>query len=282
MQGKTRFSVLMLGLVLMWGSQSMAGGKYKLAYKFNKGDQFRYKIETSMENVQERMGQEIQINIDGESVMLLQGEGRDKDGNVKFLFSIESVKSHIQSPMGDTTVVNPPELLGKRKRMILSALGKKIKVEEVDTLKLTGLLAQFGGQQNSLQFPMLTKESVGVGSSWTAAEVDSQVNRGMKVHIRPTTTYTVEAEVDTLGYKCLRIRYKGSVKMTGKGQQMGMKIVLDGEGENEGVVYFAPKEGRLVYVDTASDIDMNVALTGQMNMTMPSTITTRAKMVLLK
>ncbi|MDQ7064058.1 MAG: hypothetical protein Q9P90_07410 [candidate division KSB1 bacterium] len=282
MQGKMWFSVLMLGLILMWGSQSMAGGKYKLAYKFNKGDQLRYKIETSMENVQERMGQEIQINIDGESVMLLQGEGRDEDGNVKFLFSIESVKSHIQSPMGDTTVVNPPELLGKRKRMILSELGKRIKVEEVDTLVLTGLMAQVGGQQNSLQFPVLTKESVGVGSSWTAAEVDSQVNRGMKVHIRPTTTYTVEAEVDTLGYKCLRIRYKGTVKMTGEGQQMGMKIVLDGDGENGGVLYFAPKEGRLVYVDTASDIDMNVALTGQMNMTMPSTIATRAKMVLLK
>ena len=282
MNSKSFFSVLMIGGVLVWGLQTFAGGKYKLAYKFNKGEQLRYKIETSMENVQERMGQEIQVNVEGESILLLEGEGKDKDGNVKFLFSVESVKSRTQSPMGDTTVVNPEELIGKRKRMVLSEMGKKIKIEEVDTLKLTGLAAQVGGQQNALQFPMLSREAVGVGSTWTAADVDSQVNQGMKIYIRPTTTYKVDAELDTLGYKCLRIQYKGSVKMDGEGQQMGMKIVLDGEGENEGVMYFAPREGRLVYVDSNSDIEMNIALTGQMTMTMPSTISTRAKMVLLK
>ncbi len=283
MTRKSNLSLFIGMCLLLTASLTQAGGKYKLMYKLNKGEVLKYKSATTMENTQERMGQEIQTNVESENVVKFVCEGKDKDGNLILVYSLESMKSKVKNPMIDTTLVNPKEMLGKRIRYTISPLGKRLKSEKIDTVRMTGLMAQMqGGQQEAARFPRLPEQQVGIGSSWTVSEPDSQMSGPMKMHIKPKMTYTVNAEVDTLGYKCLRIKYVGEVAISGTGEQMGMKIVIDGEGTNNGVLYFAPNEGKLVYMQNDSEFDMNMALTGQMSMTIPSTINTTSRIQLVK
>jgi hypothetical protein len=95
-------------------------------------------------------------------------------------------------------------------------------------------------------------------------------------------TYTVAAEVDTLGYKSLRLTYKGTLKVKGEGTQMGMNIFFEGEGPVTGTAYFAPKEGLLVGMISDSNLEATIAITGQMSMTMPQSTSTKTTMVLFK
>ena len=262
---------------------AFAGGKYHLAYKFNKGEKLKYKAETNIEQTQERMGQEVVSTISADNVIDIVVEDVDKDGNISLVYKLAASRSSLRNPMMDTTFVDPPSLIGKRTRLVITSAGKRIKTEKVDTLKLSPMLAQTGGGQlASLRFPKLSKKELTVGSKWTVSEPDSQVNNNMKTYITPTSNYEVIGEADTLGYKCLKIKFSGEVKIKGKGEQMGMKIFIEGDGPTEGLLYFAPKEGRLVALKTSSEMDMTIALTGQMTMTIPSSMVTDMSMALVE
>jgi len=100
--------------------------------------------------------------------------------------------------------------------------------------------------------------------------------------VTPSITYTVAGEVDTLGYKCVRLSYKGKTALKGNGVNMGMNFSVEGEGPNSGTAYFAPRAGLLVAVVGSSDLETTVALTGQMNMTIPQSTETKLTVVLVK
>jgi hypothetical protein len=57
---------------------------------------------------------------------------------------------------------------------------------------------------------------------------------------------------------------------------------LEGEGPSSGVAYFAPKEGVLVVATNNTDLEMTIALTGQMSMTIPQSTSTKTVVTLVK
>ncbi len=128
----------------------------------------------------------------------------------------------------------------------------------------------------------LPEKEVKAGDAWTTSNIDTITQGGGKIIVTPNNTYTVAGEVDTLGYKCVRISYQGNATIKGEGTQMGMNFFIEGEGPTTGTAYFAPKEGLLVALVTNSDLEMTVALTGQMNMTIPQYNATKLSMVLVK
>ena len=277
-------SLLLIALLVAFGSATaFSGGKHKLTYKMKPGEKLQYKAVTVSEQTQEQMGQEVTINSEGENVVDLEVEKVDKEGNITFVFSLSSMKAHVKSPMFDTTLVNPGEFIGKRTRQTITPQGKILKSERVDTLKLSGMLAQTGlGRGNILPLVMLPAQKVGIGDTWSSSDPDTNRVAGSETVVTPKIDYTLTAEVDTLGRKCVRISYKGELALNGKGKMMGMQFFIEGDGPVSGTAYFAPAEGRLIATQSSFDLDMTIALTGQMNMTIPSTTTTEMTLTLVE
>jgi hypothetical protein len=143
-------------------------------------------------------------------------------------------------------------------------------------------LAQSGGRRPAFSFIELAEKEVKDGDSWTASTADTNAQSGGQIIVAANTTYTVAGEVDTLGYKCLRITYSGKINLKGNGVNMGMNFSIEGEGPNNGTAYFAPKEGTLIAVVGTSDLETTIALTGQMSMTIPQSTASKVAIVLVK
>lgn len=281
---KSPGSLLLIALLMaFWSAAAISGDKHKLAYKINPGEKLQYRAVTISEQTQEQMGQEVTINSEGENVVAIEVENVDKNGNITFVFSLTSMKAHVKSPMFDTTLVNPEMFIGKRTRQTITPQGVKLKSERVDTLKLSGMLAQSGlGRGNILPLVTLPEQEVGVGDTWSSSDPDTNRVAGSETVVTPKIDYVVNGVVDTLGHKCVRIAYKGELALNGKGKMMGMEFFIEGNGPVSGTSYFAPEEGRLIATKSNYDLDMTIALTGQMNMTIPSTTTTEMTLTLVE
>ena len=208
-----------------------------------------------------------------------------KAGDITFVYAIDSLHTQVKnSMMGvDSTFTNPAGLIGKRTRFTMSAAGKKLNSVILDSVKLSGVMAQVsGGRQNTFNLIELSGKEMKAGESWTSNKVDTMNQAGGKLMVTSATTYTVGNEVDTLGYKCVRLMTKGKASIKGEGAQMGAKLFFEGEGPTSGVVYFAPKEGLLVAMTADNDMEMTIAVTGPQNMTIPQTTATKTSLVLVK
>ncbi len=269
--------VLLAGLV-------MAAGPYKLAFRMKKGQRLTYKMKTSTEQSMEMMGQEMTSAVNGASSLHMEVEDVSKDGHITFVYAIDSLWTHVKSSMAqlDSTIKNPEGLIGKRTRVTMSATGKKINSVVVDSAKLSMVMQMAGLRQNSFSFLELPDKELKPGDSWAHDKADTMAQGGGKIVINTATTYTVAGEVDTLGYKCLRLTSKGKITLKGEGMQMGAKLFFEGEGPASGVSYFAIKEGLLVAVVSNSDMEATIAVTGQQNMTIPQSTSTKNSLVLAK
>ncbi len=260
-----------------------AGGPYKLAYRMKKGQRLNYRTTMTVDQSMEMQGREMNSDVDGTTALHIEVEEIGKEGNITFVYALDSLRTHVKSPQMDSTFRNPEALIGKRTRQTISALGKKLKSEVVDSVNLSGMLAQAGiGRQSSFQLIELPEKEVKIGDSWTTSQIDTSKQGSMKVVVTPNTTYTVAGEVDTLGYKCLRLTYKGTLKLKGEGTQMGMNLFFEGEGPVVGTAYFSPTQGLLVGTISDLNLEATIALTGQMSMTMPQSTSTKTAMVLVK
>jgi len=259
-----------------------AGNAYKLAYRMKKGQRLKYKTTMNVQNSMEMQGREMTSGSDAVSVLRLEVEEVGKDGNITFVYALDSLNVTAKTPQGDQTIQNPEGMIGKRTRQIMTTAGKKLKSVVVDSMQLPGLLAQSGGRRSAFSFIELAEKEVKAGDSWTASTADTNAQTGGQIIVAANTTYTIAGEVDTLGYKCLRITYNGKINLKGNGVNMGMNFSVEGEGPNNGTAYFAPKEGMLVAVVGTSDLESTIALTGQMSMTIPQSTASKVAIVLVK
>lgn len=282
-----KLSKITVGVVTlsMIAGFAVAAGAYKLAFSMKKGQRFIYKMKTTTEQSMEMMGREMASSVNGTTVMHLDVEEVSKTGDITFVYAIDSLQTHMKNPMMqmDSTFKNPAGVIGKRTRFTMTAAGKKISSTVIDSVKLSGVMAQVsGGRQNTFTLIELSDKEIKAGESWTTNKVDTINQAGGTLMLTSSTTYTVGSEVDTLGYKCVRLITKGKTALKGEGTQMGAKLFFEGEGPTTGVVYFAPKEGLLVAMTTDSDLEMTIAVTGPQNMTIPQTTATKTSLVLVK
>ncbi len=271
--------------VSMIASLALAAGAYKLIYRLQKGQNLKYKMNLSMNTSAEMMGQEMNSSVDGSSSMHIDVEQVSKEGNVTFVQTVDSAWVHIKSagPQSiDSTFRNPEGVAGKRTRQEITARGKKVKSVDVDSVELAGVAAQMPSQLSSFQLFELPENDVKIGDTWSVSTTDSVSQGGAKFIVTPSRTFTMGAEIDTMGYKCVRLVYKGTTSLKGEGTNGGMKLFFEGEGPNEGVVYFAIKEGVIVTVIDNSDLEMTIALTGQMSMTIPQSTSTKTVVTLVR
>lgn len=285
LQKLSKITIGMVAISMLAGLAFAAagGGPYKLAYKMQKGQRLKYMASRNSESSMEMQGREMASSTEGIRYVNLEVEEIGKDGNITFVYALDSLSWRIKSPqMGDTTFKNPEGVIGKRNRQVISAYGKKLKSAVVDSIKLTGMLAQGGAQLSAFQLLELPNKEIKTGEAWTKSTPDTMAQAAGKFVVTPTINYMAAGETDTLGYKCLRISYTGTTKLKGEGTNMGMNFFVEGDGTVKGTAYFAVKEGLLIATISDEGMEATIALTGQMSMTIPQSSSERVTTVLVK
>ncbi len=263
-------------------NSSYGSDSYKLRYKMTKGTVLYYKMDSKMESLQEMMGSEVEANSKSNANVKIISEGENKDGNLTFLMVYESMLFEMITSMMDSTFKDPAGLIGKRVRKTITPYGDQIKSVELDSIKL-GLLSRGGGLASGREFlPNLPGSELKMGEKVSVTDVDSLDTLGGTTVSKAEMEFTLTGKETKFGYDCLKIDVKGTVTLEGDGTMQGMKFFIEGDGDFQRTLYFAPKEGLLVAADNQTDIEMTVAVTGQMQMTIPITQSQTSNMTLLK
>lgn len=274
---KSSFTMIILILSITF---AYAQESYKLEYKFEKGKTYLYKDFTTGDMTQEMMGKEMKMKNESNAVIRLVVDDVTKDAKAVLLVSTDSLSVFSSTPIGDTTMIMN-ELIGKRTKVVLSSTGKIEKRETIDSIKLMGR-ASGAAQREGIKFAQLSDKPVKIGETWTSSTQDTVNQMGGKILVSSDFDYSLAGKEKKNGFDCLKITYKGKTTTEGKGNMQGMEFFIDGSGKINGTFFFDPKTGLLVYEETNSESETNMATTGEQSMIIPITQVTKSIRNLLK
>jgi hypothetical protein len=206
-----------------------------------------------------------------------------EENNHLLLITINSAKTDVTSPQGKISPDMSP-VFGKSFHMILSPLGKELKISGADTIKY--ILGQAGERTLSSNFqtifPDLAGKPVKIGDSWTTNDTINVKESGTNMRMTFISVNTLQGFEMVDGHECIKVTAKSTGKLDGEGEQMGANLYFDGDIETEDVWYFAYKEG--IFVKSISDgsSEGTVAVTGAQKMTIPMTMGTKFETKLVK
>jgi hypothetical protein len=274
---KSSFTVIILILSI---SFAYAQESYKLEYKFEKGKNYLYKDITTGDMTQEMMGKEMKMKNESNAVIRIVVDDVTKDGEATLLVSADSLSVFSSTPMGDTTMIMN-DMIGKRTKIILLSSGKIEKRETIDSIKMMGRAAG-AAQREGIKFAQLSDKPVKIGETWTSSTQDTVNQMGGKIVVTGNHEYTLVGKEKKDGSDCLKITFTGNTTTEGKASVQGMEFFIDGSGKVNGTFFFNPKAGLLVYEESNSDSEINMATTGEQSMIIPITQVTKSIRTLLK
>ncbi|GEM_PF-1187443 len=141
--------------------------------------------------------------------------------------------------------------------------------ERTDTGRAFIVLGEILPRQHHLSLWRLSfpKTAIPVGHQWTEEERDTVTEKHRKLITSAQVTYTLEAIVDTLQYRCARIRTERSnITLRGGGQMEFGNLSLEGSGRSQGLVYIELNTGFPVVRMEREDMELNFALQGQVEL----------------
>jgi hypothetical protein len=257
-------------------------GDLSLQYKLEPGSSYKYKVESSVEMVQEMMGQENVSDIDSDLLVALTADSIQ--GETLFLSAVyEEFVVDVSSARVDTTL-SMQELLNKRIKVEMTNWGNTLDVAAIDTFPKTQMM-QGGSDPEQLFyrfFPKLPKEAVARDGDWQIADPDTIETMGGKVVVTPDIEYAAKGTETLQGHECLKVEYTGELTLEGEGSQQGFNFFMEGDGTVEGTYYFDVKQGIIVQIDNSSTQDVTIAITGQQNLTIPQSQVVTSKTVLVE
>jgi len=275
--------VALIGVLIIQCPASLAQKveAVSLAYKLEKGKTYRYASHSEMQSTQTMMGNEVTSTVSSSTVLHILVEDVNKEGNITYVWAVDSATTRIQSPRIDTTFVNPEGLIGKRTRSVMTKFGKTVSTVPVDSIILPMGMGRRAGSATP-SFMEFKDVAAKLGETVNHTRVDTMDQPGGKMVVTYNISYTVGEKVSKLGYDCYKIPYKGTASYLGKGAMMGMDMVTEGSGTVSGTVYFATKEGLLIESETTSQQELTTAVTGQQSMTIPTSQTVKTTITLLR
>lgn len=240
-----------------------------LKYGFEKGK--TYVLSTQLNNnvTQSMGGQEIKVEAILKSTSELQIENVDNTGNITMLVSLKNASMATKIPVmkRDTTMTFND--LNEQKRVIYSATGNKISSTNISAEKVSQMM---GSVEQFTKFIHLPEKGIKFGEKWTEKMIDSTKSSPQSpvgLIINSDLELTLVGKEVKDGVELLKITYTGALQINGSGNQMGMELFVEGNGKSEGVAYFNPKSSLIVSSEASIEMDMNIAVSGQQNMTMP-------------
>ncbi|HNW58200.1 MAG TPA: hypothetical protein PKI62_00820 [bacterium] len=274
---------VVLAVLLCSAVLAFAQSPATLRYAYETGKTYTYALTAQTTVTMEMNGQEMITEMGQNAKLTIQPQGVTEQGNFKCWVSFPELSVKIKNFRMDTTLVMSG-LLNKRAEIVHSPLGKVLSSMMIDTLQADPMMGQMGIEPATLFKRLLVtlpEASIATGGSWTDAQVDTVHQGGIAVVITPALTFTLIGEEEHAGVPCQKIAFTGTMKLNGSGSQMGANVTVDGDGKQEGVIYFAPATGLLVGSETSGDQDMTIAVTGPANMTFPQAVSTKSTLTLL-
>ncbi|MCX6286293.1 MAG: hypothetical protein NTY96_04205 [Bacteroidetes bacterium] len=267
---KTKSVMMIVALVLvMINVQVRAQEKFKLGYKMEKGKTYRYGQTNIIETTQEMGGQEMKMNTDAHSILKYDIESVSAEGTMSLVYSYEEVKFHMKG-MGRDTTMDMKDTANKLVRAQLTIIGKLIKEPSKDTAK-TGKSSLSMGSLATVNFTRLPDHEVGIGEKWSRVSTDTTDMGEGQIVYKKNIEYILTGKETKGTHECVKIEYKGTMEITGKMKQMGMDLVMEGNGDMSGTVWFDPVLGLMIDGLDNNTVDITMALTGQQQMTIPMT-----------
>ncbi len=255
-----------------------------LRYGYEIGKSYNYALATATNLTQEMGGQEMVSEIGQNAKVTIAPQSVAGSGDYTCWVSFTEMSVKIKNMRMDTTMVMT-DLINKRAEIVHTPKGKILSSAMIDSLPQAGMMMrQMGIDPSALFRRMLVKlpeNAVAAGGNWTETEVDTVHQGGLAIAVTPNMTYTVVGEEENSGLKCLKVAFKGTIALTGSGSQMGANIAIEGEGTQEGTLFFAPAEGLLVSAESSSDQEQTIAVTGAANMTIPQSVSVKSTFTLL-
>lgn len=261
-----RWLLTLLALVVI--TSSMMAQQLTLRYNFEPGKVYRYTDMVAGTSTQEMGGQEMKAIIDSRMTQRLSAEKKGADGKIVLIASADSMRMHIKSPQQDTTMTLA-EYTGKRTRLTLTDLGLVSKREVIDSIKGQGGLRGMVNRE-VMKFHRLPEKQIVLSQKWQATVVDTTEMAGGKLVTTTNMEYMPVAMEKKGGHNCVKVTYTGKNSLVGKGSMMGMELFMEGSGKISGTYYFDAEHGLMVNDESQINNDMTMAVTGQQNMTIPT------------
>jgi hypothetical protein len=274
--------VVLVAAIIVAGCAGGPGGRGSRLFQYTmpKGQILKYKASQHNTQSMEMMGREVTNTAEGSYEVSLVSKGPIGD-NLGLRVTVDSMTSKVTTPQGEIT----PDLggvVGKSFDMALSKLGKELDASGADSL-----IVGMGGGSRSMGpefrtfFPDLPGMPLKVGDTWTTSDTVSTEESGLQMQIITGRANTFLGFETVDGLECAKIAAAVTGTFSGKGQQMGADIALDGKLEGADTWYFAPKRG--LFVKSSSDIrtDGSVVVGGAQAMTIPMKQEMKSEVVLL-
>lgn len=259
-----------------------AQNQFSLTYKYTKGKIDRYQSATTYSSKQIMGDQEINVTGSAKSISRLETESTLPDGGASILYSLEEMIIGVKT-MGMDTTMNQKDLIGKRSRIILNRFGKELSSEALDSLDVVGLnIGVDFGASTQQTFILLPENPVKIGDNWKGKLTDTtNIGEGQMI-TKSDYQYVLAGKEKKNNHDCLRLTYEASIDLAGKMTNMGMEMFIEGSGTVEGTVWFDATLGKIIADETNSGMDISIALTGPMQMTIPSIVSVKSSRNLLE
>jgi hypothetical protein len=263
-------------LLLACSLQMLSQEKVNLSYKMEKGKVYRYKSENSYTATQEMMGNEMKMTGDMRSILRFEVEDVGADGSISLITSKEESTVH-SNMMGRDTTISMTKDIGKRTRLEIASNGTKKSTTPIDS---TSDDASF--MMGSSELQILADGPVSVGDKWTKTSTDTSHSEGNETVTTVVANYELAGKEMKNGHSCYRVNYKKTFEIAGKIRQMGMDMFMEGDGGSSGSFWFDDGKGLFVADESTMTQDITIAITGQTQMTIPSSQTINMKTYLIE
>lgn len=266
---KKEFTKQVLAAVILCISVSLSAQEsVDLKYGFTPGKNFIQSAQLTQNTVQSMGGQEMKVLADIISKNLYTVESVDKDGNATVVVSVTDLSVRT-SMMGRDTTMKYNDLKDKSK-IVLSNSGKTLSTSKLDSSQSASIF----DQMNSGRLRSVPGKVVKVGETWSEKDTITRNPSGgtpLSVNIESETENTLVGKESRDGKEYYKVSYTISMTINGKGTQMGMELYMEGTGKSQGFYLFDPKLAMIGYSEEDAELNMNVAVSGPQNMTIPMT-----------
>ena len=182
--------------------------------------------------------------------------------------------------MPSDSVMTYAGLAGRSETLTLTPLGNVVMSQQssVDEAQMVFSSAT-GGLFSGVRaiFPIYAGRELKEGMSWSVDVADTMRGRqvGGLVRTAAKLTYTYKGMIDTLGRTCARVTLSADdLSLSGTMQNMGMEMILDGDGHVRGDMLIEMSTGMQMEQRTTSVINARLAMTGQAQAIVPITTET--------
>lgn len=248
----------------------------KLRYQGTPGEIRQYQMNTDLDQTMEMMGNEMNFSTQVINFISEKINQVDKAGTISVIMTFDSVSFSTTNPQMKAVEGKIKEMMtnfkGKEITSKISKRGKILESSSPDSLIPDQMRQIFSSEQTfSAIYPEFPEEPVKIGDSWEIEKTIPISTGGFEMKITTKNKYILLGREELDQGTFLKINFNGSVQFDGKGENMGMQFVMEGDGDTKGEFLYHDKKGRYHGGTSETNMDLTIAMTGAQNMTIPMT-----------